>query len=392
MAPQNSTLLHENVVDSASDLSRYSPILPHGRPQESPLRKKSICTSTTAIQPDSYDEIPIWICGEPRYISGINEATTCQDLIEALIEDELKTTSIDVSVSRDAEDYVITEKWRSVEQPLTSDTLILPLWQAWGAARNEVKFRLKIARKANEETMKKKKKYKRLKKLIGRVLNQGKIIQEHLEAFDEKNQNGKKILMETFLEDTSKALKKIQLKDDCDDMDSGIHSVAQKLEKATKSSSPAKTIRDFAIPPEFKKASLQFDTIRKEILAKMFDLKTLLHREEELIDLLEAKNQQFHRENGIYSDTTPKSRKHVERVQKNLQECTEEIVKAEDELFKTKLEIEETHVIIEDLRSMMVDSDVVSGFGEDQFQKLFMEHAFADNINEFCDKNDTIVV
>lgn len=34
-------------------------------------------------------EIPIWICGEPRYISGINTETTCYDIIRALIDDEL---------------------------------------------------------------------------------------------------------------------------------------------------------------------------------------------------------------------------------------------------------------------------------------------------------------
>ncbi|XP_059615759.1 ras association domain-containing protein 9 [Phlebotomus argentipes] len=392
MAPQNSTLLHENVAASASDLSRYSPILPHGQPKESPLRGKSICTSTTAIQPEADDEIPIWICGEPRYISGINEATTCRDLIQALIEDELKNTPKDVAASRDVRDYVITEKWRSAEQPLSGDTLISPLWLAWGEARNEVKFRLKIARRTEEKTSNKREKYKRLKKLVGRVLNQGKIIQEHLEAFDERNPSGKKILMDTFLEDTTKALAEKRDRDECDDLDSGVHSVGLKLENVGKSSTPVKKLSDFAIPPEFKRASLQFHTIRKEIVAKMYDLKTLLHREEELIEHLEVKNQEYKRQNEIYIDTDLKSGKNIERVQKNLQKCTEEIVKSEDELFRTKLEIQETHSIIEDLKSMMIESDIVSGFGEDELKRLFMESEFVDNINEFCDINDTIVV
>lgn len=38
---------------------------------------------------DLLDEIPIWICGEPRYISGITDTTTCRDIIQALIDDEL---------------------------------------------------------------------------------------------------------------------------------------------------------------------------------------------------------------------------------------------------------------------------------------------------------------
>ncbi|GAB0090314.1 hypothetical protein DMENIID0001_050330 [Sergentomyia squamirostris] len=389
MAPQNSTLLHENVVDS-SDLSRYSPILPHEdgrrqRPKESPLKRKSICTSTTAIQ-DVDDEIPIWICGEPRYVSGINDTTTCRDVILALIEDEIKTNN-DVAASRDFSDYVITEKWRSAEQPLPSDTLILPLWRAWGKARDEVKFRLKVARCRDEEekTSKKKDKYNRLKKLVSRVLKQGKIIQDHLECIDEKQPSGKKLLLNTFLEDSSKALTE-KKSYEYDDLDSGVHSVGNKLQ------SPIQKRGDFSIPPEFKRASLQFHTIRKEIVAKMYDLKKLLHHEEELIDHLEAKNREYRQQNDIYSDKTPKSQKHIETVQKNLQKFTEEIVQGEDELFRTKLEIQQTHTIIEDLKSMMIDSDIVSGFGEDEFRKLFMEVTFADNINEFCDNNDTIVV
>lgn len=35
------------------------------------------------------DEIPIWICGEPRFISGITCTTTCREIIAALIDDEL---------------------------------------------------------------------------------------------------------------------------------------------------------------------------------------------------------------------------------------------------------------------------------------------------------------
>lgn len=35
------------------------------------------------------DEIPIWICGEPRFISGISCSTTCDQLIQALIDDEI---------------------------------------------------------------------------------------------------------------------------------------------------------------------------------------------------------------------------------------------------------------------------------------------------------------
>lgn len=41
-------------------------------------------------------------------------------------------------MSRDLNDYVITECWRDVEQALPGETYILPIWQAWSTARNEV--------------------------------------------------------------------------------------------------------------------------------------------------------------------------------------------------------------------------------------------------------------
>jgi hypothetical protein len=39
------------------------------------------------------EEIPIWVCGEPRFVSGVTEITTCHDVIAALIEDEIRTNS-----------------------------------------------------------------------------------------------------------------------------------------------------------------------------------------------------------------------------------------------------------------------------------------------------------
>lgn len=34
------------------------------------------------------EEIPIWVCGTRRWVSGIVRETTCQDVIEVLIQDE----------------------------------------------------------------------------------------------------------------------------------------------------------------------------------------------------------------------------------------------------------------------------------------------------------------
>lgn len=78
-------------------------------------------------------EIPIWLRGEPRWISGITEATQARDLAEALLANEgllQKNTVID--------EYVITERWKKIEKILVPEAKILKIWRAWGTAQREV--------------------------------------------------------------------------------------------------------------------------------------------------------------------------------------------------------------------------------------------------------------
>ncbi|XP_055716599.1 ras association domain-containing protein 10 isoform X2 [Phlebotomus papatasi] len=84
---------------------------------------------------ESTDEIPVWVRGEQRWISGVTDHTTAADLVEALIQDE--------GISDRAKDYVITERWRRVEQILDGRTKILKIWSAWGEAQAEVKLTLR---------------------------------------------------------------------------------------------------------------------------------------------------------------------------------------------------------------------------------------------------------
>jgi Ras association domain-containing protein 9/10 len=91
-------------------------------------------------------ELPVWIKGEQRWISGVTEQTTCLDLIEALLIDEgvIKATndsnnnSTANPYSTKVNDYVIAERWRRVEQVLEPRTKILKIWAAWGAEQSEV--------------------------------------------------------------------------------------------------------------------------------------------------------------------------------------------------------------------------------------------------------------
>lgn len=47
------------------------------------------------VNSDDEEELPIWICGEPRYITGITSTTTCNDILGALIEDEIHNGNLD---------------------------------------------------------------------------------------------------------------------------------------------------------------------------------------------------------------------------------------------------------------------------------------------------------
>ncbi|XP_053659212.1 ras association domain-containing protein 10 [Anopheles marshallii] len=96
-------------------------------------------SSTGTVSDFSVDEIPVWIKGEQRWISGVSDDTTCGDLIEVLVQQEQGGGV----PTPDVKDYCITERWRQVEQVLDNGTKIWQIWTAWGKAQPEVKFILR---------------------------------------------------------------------------------------------------------------------------------------------------------------------------------------------------------------------------------------------------------
>lgn len=91
------------------------------------------------------NEIPVYIKGEQRWISGITDETTCFDLIEALLIDEgivkapndANNNGVNLYPTK-VNEYVIIERWRRMEQALDGRTKILKIWTAWGAEQSEV--------------------------------------------------------------------------------------------------------------------------------------------------------------------------------------------------------------------------------------------------------------
>lgn len=79
----------------------------------------------------------MWVSGQQLWVRGVDRKTTCTDVISALL-------------GRPDESYVIVERWRKVERPLSGDTRLLKLWSAWGDAQKDV--RLSLRRVADDDS------------------------------------------------------------------------------------------------------------------------------------------------------------------------------------------------------------------------------------------------
>lgn len=111
-----------------------------------------IDAAAAAVDEDDVNEIPVWVRGEARWIAGVTEHTTAADLVEALLLDDRSlidsttttTTTLDHQPPSSVlqQQYVITERWRQMEQILEPRTKVWKIWRAWGQAQCEVSGQL----------------------------------------------------------------------------------------------------------------------------------------------------------------------------------------------------------------------------------------------------------
>lgn len=119
--------------------------------------------STSASMNFCVNEIPVWVRNEQRWVSGITEQTTCNDIINALLAEDgnnnstaatiitpattttttgtaaaATAVSTSAAMEMNTKKFVITERWRRVEQVLDGRTKILKIWTAWGETQPEV--------------------------------------------------------------------------------------------------------------------------------------------------------------------------------------------------------------------------------------------------------------
>ncbi|WAR03681.1 RASFA-like protein [Mya arenaria] len=77
-------------------------------------------------------EIPIWVRGTQKWVTGLTKRTTCDDVIYALLYQDGLHEHVNTSA------YAIFEKWREVERPLQGRTKIVKVWRTWGADQANV--------------------------------------------------------------------------------------------------------------------------------------------------------------------------------------------------------------------------------------------------------------
>ncbi|XP_041367433.1 ras association domain-containing protein 9-like isoform X2 [Gigantopelta aegis] len=90
------------------------------------------------MQSDSPDstslDVPIWVNGVQRWVTGLTKRTTCDDIIYALLYHDNKHEF------HGTDSYAIFERWREVERPLQARTKLLKVWKAWGAEQCNVQL------------------------------------------------------------------------------------------------------------------------------------------------------------------------------------------------------------------------------------------------------------
>ncbi|BFF99467.1 uncharacterized protein DMAD_07373 [Drosophila madeirensis] len=155
--------------------NKHSKANGNGGPPASRRHRSISLYGVNSTVEQGHKEIPIWMDdGEPRYVSGVTNKTTCNDIIKALIDDELSNVvgtgqhcssdgakdggqratattkeaataaTATAAASRDYSDYIITESWGGIERSYDGNMAILPVWRAWSRVHNELRLSLKL--------------------------------------------------------------------------------------------------------------------------------------------------------------------------------------------------------------------------------------------------------
>ncbi|KAF8767760.1 Ras association domain-containing protein 10 [Argiope bruennichi] len=95
-------------------------------------------------------EIPLWIGGLQKWVTGVTKQTTCEEVIKAVLSanENYHYHKNGTKTQRDHKNYIIVERWHKVEKPLDPRSRLLKVWNTWGLEQCNVRFLLKRAHHA----------------------------------------------------------------------------------------------------------------------------------------------------------------------------------------------------------------------------------------------------
>ncbi|XP_054085692.1 uncharacterized protein LOC105209046 [Zeugodacus cucurbitae] len=461
-AQQNSTLIYDNLDECPSllkepeELSSYSPILPlkrqnnavkqhfkqadnnnnnndnknsnvkefhkyrkyakgrhHGNYAASSCSTKSSRSRTislsgvTSTEEQGHKEIPIWLGEEPRYVSGVNKRTTCNDIIKALIDDEIRNgdnhdffanRSKSGAASRDYNDYVITESWRGIERSYDGNMAILPVWKAWSRVHNEIRLSLKHHKDVAEPVPPKQNGswLQTLRKYLAKLLKFPKRSNKMLPPAINKQQN---VLLPIKEEESADEIVFVLLPDKKYDNTAAspktsllTHTACNTNDPITKAEMLKRKLYSLSetrvsmrrkrrgsktpkrknpqtrekLPPQMqelanncirrrKDAPLRH-SIRHKLAQKTNEIDTLYKREYVLTQRLTHKCQLYKLHNELYAKADQRLELSIGQIQRNVEQYAEQIIQTEQELRELKHEIKQDISIVNNLKRMALNT------------------------------------
>ncbi|XP_059226890.1 ras association domain-containing protein 10 [Stomoxys calcitrans] len=403
-----------------------------------------------------HKEITIWLGDEPRYVSGVTNKTSCNDIIKALIDDEIRCGNYeycqrlkDGTASRDYSDYVITECWRGIERSYDGNMAILPVWNAWSRVHNEIRLSLKHSRdildpskafKNNNTTLSiirnyickfltfgKRKPYKTKK--TPKYSNNS---QKH-----KSNQNSQKadvipniIPLADCQRDFQKPNSNIMPKQEESNLRAKSKTNKEKLFRLSEARSSQRKRRSSHKRKEKRlsidklsnvdagtnylrrrKDSSIRNSVRSKLAQKNAEMNSLYEREYALTKQLANKCKLYKLQNELYRDPDNDLDISVGQIQHNIEAYAREIIRTEHELLEVKKEIKNDISIINNLKRLTLESDRNECGVPVNLQEVLKpeihpdpkastsvhdptsdQMLFVDNIYEFCDNNASMLV
>uniref|UniRef100_A0A1A9WE16 Ras-associating domain-containing protein n=1 Tax=Glossina brevipalpis TaxID=37001 RepID=A0A1A9WE16_9MUSC len=404
--------------------------------------------NSTMAYEQGYKEITIWLGNEVRYVSGVTNKTTCNDIIKAMIDDELSNGNDNVyscvqkdgTASRDYSGYVITESWRGIERSYDGNMAILPIWKAWNRVHNEIRLSLKHHKDVKDPTkiVKTSTALSSLRKYFCKLLNFRMLRKEKptnpMKSL--KDQPNAAALSTNHLNKIPNPLKKsLNNKDGSKPI---VHDVEVKFnkDKLYRLSETRSTVQKRHKSPRKRKINKKSNvtkrhdknhdisnylrrrkdpnvrcSIRSKLAKTNAEMNELYDREYTLTRQLTNKCRLYRLQNELYTKTDKNFEISVGQIQHNIENCAQEIIRTEHELLHVKNEIKQDISIINSLKRLALETNSSECQMPKALKKVLRlspseipdavsipikptneQMQFVDNIYEFCDNNASLLV